>query len=199
MTVGNPRHQPQPALYVQVLLPDPLQPPVWPVETRTRVSRRVSSQSQAGDTCHCAGTGRNPIHVNVQNVNPDRHNPADPVAGFSAIARNMTGMAVHMKAAGWATAAVGKWDAGMVRFRQCAVCGVRCVCVCVCGGSRCVCVCVCCVYWCAVCRAMLCSVLCCGCCVACCVACGVCCVWATGCGIAHLTRSPCAGHARPHA
>ena len=25
----------------------------------------------------------------------------------------MTGMAVHMKAAGWATAAVGKWDAGM--------------------------------------------------------------------------------------
>ena len=58
-------------------------------------------------------SGRNPIHVNVQNVGPDRANPADPVAGFSAIARNMTGMAVHMKAAGWATAAVGKWDAGM--------------------------------------------------------------------------------------
>lgn len=58
-------------------------------------------------------SGRNPIHVNVQNVNPDRHNPEDPVAGFSAIARNMTGMAVHMKAAGWRTAAVGKWDAGM--------------------------------------------------------------------------------------
>ena len=54
-------------------------------------------------------SGRNPIHVNVQNVNPTLYNPADPVAGFSAIARNMTGMAVHMKAAGWATAAVGKW------------------------------------------------------------------------------------------
>jgi arylsulfatase A-like enzyme len=58
-------------------------------------------------------SGRNPIHVNVQNVDPTRSNPADPVAGFSAIARNMTGMAVHMQAAGWATAAVGKWDAGM--------------------------------------------------------------------------------------
>ena len=58
-------------------------------------------------------SGRNPIHVNVQNVGPDRHNPDDPVAGFSAIARNMTGMAVHMQAAGWRTAAVGKWDAGM--------------------------------------------------------------------------------------
>ena len=44
-------------------------------------------------------SGRNPIHVNVQNVGPDRHNPDDPVAGFSAIARNMTGMAVHMQAA----------------------------------------------------------------------------------------------------
>ena len=46
-------------------------------------------------------------------MGPDRSNPADPVAGFSAIARNMTGMAVHMRAAGYATAAVGKWDAGM--------------------------------------------------------------------------------------
>lgn len=58
-------------------------------------------------------SGRNPIHVNVQNVAPDLRNPADPVAGYSAIARNMTGMAVHMRAAGYATAAVGKWDAGM--------------------------------------------------------------------------------------
>ena len=58
-------------------------------------------------------SGRNPIHVNVQNVAPDLSNPSDPVAGFSAIARNMTGMAERMKLAGWATAAVGKWDAGM--------------------------------------------------------------------------------------
>ena len=58
-------------------------------------------------------SGRNPVHVNVQNVNPDRSNPSDPIAGFSAIARNMTGMAAHMRAAGYRTAAVGKWDAGM--------------------------------------------------------------------------------------
>jgi arylsulfatase I/J len=58
-------------------------------------------------------SGRNPIHVNVQNVGPTYVNPADPVAGFSAIARNMTGMAQHMKGAGYATAMVGKWDAGM--------------------------------------------------------------------------------------
>jgi hypothetical protein len=49
----------------------------------------------------------------VQNVDPTLVNPLDPVAGFSGIARNMTGMAVHMQAAGYATAAVGKWDAGM--------------------------------------------------------------------------------------
>jgi hypothetical protein len=54
-------------------------------------------------------SGRNPIHVNVQNVAPTLSNPADPVAGFSAIARNMTGMAVHMSRLGYATAAVGKW------------------------------------------------------------------------------------------
>ena len=44
---------------------------------------------------------------------PPAQNPADPVAGFSAIARNMTGMAVHLQRAGYRTAAVGKWDAGM--------------------------------------------------------------------------------------
>lgn len=58
-------------------------------------------------------SGRNPIHVNVQNVDPTRSNPADPVSGFSAIARNMTGLAMHLQGAGYATAAVGKWDAGM--------------------------------------------------------------------------------------
>jgi len=58
-------------------------------------------------------SGRNPIHVNVQNVAPNRYNPEDPVAGFSAVARNMTGMATLLQRAGYATAAVGKWDAGM--------------------------------------------------------------------------------------
>ncbi len=34
-------------------------------------------------------SGRNPIHVNVQNIGPDYHNAENPVSGFSAIARNM--------------------------------------------------------------------------------------------------------------
>jgi arylsulfatase I/J len=58
-------------------------------------------------------SGRNPIHVNVQNVGPEHYNPANPTSGYSAIPRNMTGMAMRMRAAGYATAAVGKWDAGM--------------------------------------------------------------------------------------
>merc|ERR1712232_148713 len=36
-----------------------------------------------------------------------------PVSGFAGIPRNMTGMAEHLKAAGYATHQVGKWDAGM--------------------------------------------------------------------------------------
>mmetsp|Transcript_13788 Transcript_13788/g.50210 ORF Transcript_13788/g.50210 Transcript_13788/m.50210 type:complete len:561 (+) Transcript_13788:81-1763(+) len=58
-------------------------------------------------------SGRNPIHVNVQNLDPYNHNPDDPVGGFSAIPRNMTGIAAKMASAGYATAMAGKWDAGM--------------------------------------------------------------------------------------
>ena len=47
------------------------------------------------------------------NIDPVNVNPADPVGGFSAIPRNMTGMASVLKAAGYATAGAGKWDAGM--------------------------------------------------------------------------------------
>ena len=57
-------------------------------------------------------SGRNPIHVNVDNYNPIMHNAADPVSGFSAIPRNMTGIAELMKRAGYSTAMAGKWDAG---------------------------------------------------------------------------------------
>eukprot|EP00958_Prasinococcus_capsulatus_P000095 scaffold3_cov389-Prasinococcus_capsulatus_cf.AAC.16 len=57
-------------------------------------------------------SGRNPIHVNVQNLDPYNHNPDDPVGGFSAIPRNMTGIAAKMASAGYATAMAGKWDAG---------------------------------------------------------------------------------------
>ena len=36
-------------------------------------------------------TGRNPIHVNVNNFDPIHHNKDDPVSGFSGVPRNMTG------------------------------------------------------------------------------------------------------------
>jgi len=57
-------------------------------------------------------TGRNPTHVNVNNYMPIMHNPADPVSGYSAIPRNMTGLATLMRRAGYSTAMAGKWDAG---------------------------------------------------------------------------------------
>jgi arylsulfatase A-like enzyme len=58
-------------------------------------------------------SGRNPYHVNNINPDPTLHNPADPVSGFSAIPRNMTGIATKMAAGGYKTHAFGKWDAGM--------------------------------------------------------------------------------------
>mmetsp|Transcript_22600 Transcript_22600/g.44013 ORF Transcript_22600/g.44013 Transcript_22600/m.44013 type:complete len:550 (-) Transcript_22600:210-1859(-) len=61
-------------------------------------------------------SGRNPIHVNVQNVDPTAYNANDPVAGFSGIARNMTGLAEMMKRGGYKTHFAGKWDAGMATF-----------------------------------------------------------------------------------
>lgn len=58
-------------------------------------------------------SGRLPVHVNTKNLDMTAYNPKDPVSGFAAIPRNMTGMAEHLKAAGYATHQVGKWDAGM--------------------------------------------------------------------------------------
>ena len=58
-------------------------------------------------------SGRLPIHVNDQNSAPTNYNANDPVSGFSAIPRNMTGIAEKMKEAGYATHQVDKWDAGM--------------------------------------------------------------------------------------
>merc|ERR1719337_791507 len=58
-------------------------------------------------------SGRNPYHVNPLNAAPDISNPQDPVSGFAAIPRNMTGIASKLAAAGYKTAAFGKWDAGM--------------------------------------------------------------------------------------
>eukprot|EP00041_Stephanoeca_diplocostata_P019448 m.419703 g.419703 ORF g.419703 m.419703 type:complete len:551 (+) comp21308_c0_seq1:304-1956(+) len=58
-------------------------------------------------------SGRNPIHVNLENVDVTVHNPSDPISGFQGIPRNMTGIAEKMRSAGYYTAMVGKWDAGM--------------------------------------------------------------------------------------
>eukprot|EP01065_Artemidia_motanka_P026718 TRINITY_DN31978_c0_g1_i1.p1 TRINITY_DN31978_c0_g1~~TRINITY_DN31978_c0_g1_i1.p1 ORF type:complete len:539 (+),score=164.55 TRINITY_DN31978_c0_g1_i1:89-1705(+) len=58
-------------------------------------------------------SGRNPIHVNVLNLAPTFSNPKDPVGGYAAVPRNMTGMAEVMARAGYETHMYGKWDAGM--------------------------------------------------------------------------------------
>lgn len=58
-------------------------------------------------------SGRNPIHANVMNIDPTNYNPDNNVTGFSALARNLTGMAEVMKSAGYSTAFAGKWDVGM--------------------------------------------------------------------------------------
>lgn len=58
-------------------------------------------------------TGRLPVHVLDANTVPESFNPNDTVSGFAGIPRNMTTIAWHMKAAGYRTHFVGKWDAGM--------------------------------------------------------------------------------------
>lgn len=58
-------------------------------------------------------TGRNPIHVNVQNVLPEANNKRDAQGGWQGIPVNMTGIASVLRRAGYRTRAVGKWDVGM--------------------------------------------------------------------------------------
>ena len=56
-------------------------------------------------------SGRYPSHVNDKNLDVTVHNPADPISGFAAIPRNMTGIASKLKLAGYRTHQVGKWCA----------------------------------------------------------------------------------------
>ena len=61
-----------------------------------------------------AQTGRNPIHVNVQNLDPIFYNRNDNVSGFAGVPRPMTGIAQLLRdRAGYRTHFFGKWDAGM--------------------------------------------------------------------------------------
>jgi arylsulfatase B len=57
-------------------------------------------------------SGRNPLQVNVLNDDGPEHNPADPVGGWMGMARNFTGIATKLKAAGFSTHQIGKWDTG---------------------------------------------------------------------------------------
>ena len=58
-------------------------------------------------------TGRNPIHVNVNNDDMTLFNEADPVGGCQGIPRNMTGIGNKMSAAGYQTHFYGKWHVGV--------------------------------------------------------------------------------------
>ena len=53
-------------------------------------------------------SGRLPVHVNFQNLDPAVHNPSDPVSGFAGIPRMMTGMAELLKRANYSTHFIGK-------------------------------------------------------------------------------------------
>ena len=52
------------------------------------------------------------------NLAPNVWNPADPVSGFAAIPRNMTGIATKMKLANYKTHQVGKWCAAFSSLRR---------------------------------------------------------------------------------
>lgn len=51
-------------------------------------------------------SGRHPFHVNPINAAPDIYNPGDPVSGFAAIPRNMTGIGTKMSAAGYKVSSI---------------------------------------------------------------------------------------------
>jgi arylsulfatase B len=58
-------------------------------------------------------SGRNPLQVNVLNLDGPEHNPADPIGGWMGLPRNITGIATKLKSAGYRTIHVGKYDVGM--------------------------------------------------------------------------------------
>jgi arylsulfatase I/J len=54
------------------------------VQTGVELNRQYVFQFCA-PTRAAAQTGRNPIHVNTVNTDPNNYNPADPVSGMSGI------------------------------------------------------------------------------------------------------------------
>ena len=65
--------------------------------------------------CSAIQTGRNPIHVNVQNVLPEVVNHKDKIGGYQGIPTNMTCIASVLRRGKfkYRTHIVGKWDVGM--------------------------------------------------------------------------------------
>jgi len=58
-------------------------------------------------------SGRLGTHVLVKNVAVTSQSALDPVSGYAGIPRNMTGLGEKVKAGGYRTHYIGKWDAGM--------------------------------------------------------------------------------------
>ena len=58
-------------------------------------------------------SGRLPVHVLDANTVPESFNPNDTISGYAGIPTRMTTIAHKMKAAGYRTHFIGKWDAGM--------------------------------------------------------------------------------------
>merc|ERR1719265_2368263 len=64
-------------------------------------------------------SGRNPIHVNAQNVAMTRFDPENPRTGISGIPLNMTGFAQRLGEAGYKHRTfAGKADIGMAYYKQ---------------------------------------------------------------------------------
>jgi arylsulfatase I/J len=58
-------------------------------------------------------SGRLPAHVTLDNSGPRNRDTADEINGFQGISRAMLTIGEKLKAAGYATVHVGKWDVGM--------------------------------------------------------------------------------------
>ena len=63
-------------------------------------------------------SGRNPIHVNLENLPIGAWNPNDRVGGFAGVPPAMRGMADVLATAGYSNHMAGKWDAGMALRAQ---------------------------------------------------------------------------------